>query len=271
MPPRLAPRKWPRYLRSSWLSMSSAPIETPSRPRESGNGWPQHASRVFLGSEHVSSGRTDAAKVPLSSAARRDRFGNRFRAVSGVRNRSTTVRREIPGGRTPATKGCASPRRVHRVTSSPSGEVRGRELVDDRLGIPFQSCSKHVISGQAANGRRQFSRAGHRSSLGTAPLFPCVAVSTSAPRRRSRPEESPALRHRPHHLRARRRQVHLRFLRLVPFIQTDIGVINFGGGVVKPVTAFDAELGWAPTTGHAAGRSAAYCSHSSRPRSCSGR
>ena len=32
-------------------------------------------------------------------------------------------------------------------------------------------------------------------------------------------------------------------LRLVPFIQTGIGVINFGGAVVKPGTAFDAELG----------------------------
>ncbi len=32
-------------------------------------------------------------------------------------------------------------------------------------------------------------------------------------------------------------------LRLVPFIQTGVGVINFGGAVVKPGTAFDAELG----------------------------
>jgi hypothetical protein len=32
-------------------------------------------------------------------------------------------------------------------------------------------------------------------------------------------------------------------LRLVPYIQTGIGVINFGGAVAKPGTAFDAELG----------------------------
>jgi len=32
-------------------------------------------------------------------------------------------------------------------------------------------------------------------------------------------------------------------LRLVPYIQTGLGVINFGGAVVKPGTAFDAELG----------------------------
>ena len=32
-------------------------------------------------------------------------------------------------------------------------------------------------------------------------------------------------------------------LRLVPFIQTGVGVINFSGAVVKPGTAFDAELG----------------------------
>ena len=32
-------------------------------------------------------------------------------------------------------------------------------------------------------------------------------------------------------------------LRLVPFLQTGIGVINIGGATVKPGTAFDAELG----------------------------
>jgi hypothetical protein len=32
-------------------------------------------------------------------------------------------------------------------------------------------------------------------------------------------------------------------LRLVPYLQTGVGVINFGGAVVKPGTAFDAELG----------------------------
>ncbi len=32
-------------------------------------------------------------------------------------------------------------------------------------------------------------------------------------------------------------------LRLVPYIQTGVGVINFGGAVVNSGTAFDAELG----------------------------
>jgi hypothetical protein len=40
--------------------------------------------QILLGRSIFSGGRTDAAKVPLSSAVRRDRFGNRFRAVSGV-------------------------------------------------------------------------------------------------------------------------------------------------------------------------------------------